>query len=71
MTAATVRQFRVSVPFINVKVTGMGAVLANHRRGDSLVIGLYQGALLPENVAPGEVERLLNGGYVEPIEAAA
>jgi hypothetical protein len=69
MTAATTaRRYRVTAALVNIKLTGMGAILADHRRSDTLIVNLYRDAWVPENAAPGEVERLLGGGFIEPIE---
>ncbi|WP_327633670.1 hypothetical protein OHB24_27165 [Kribbella sp. NBC_00482] len=68
MAAATeVPTYRVTAPYVMVKCAG--SVLPGGN--GYMAIGLYRDSLIPASVAPGEVERLLSGGFVEVVPVAA
>lgn len=59
--------YRVIGAYVNAKCPGV--ILPNAKGGGYTVMGFYQGALLPPGVHPDDIERLLNGGFIEALPA--
>jgi hypothetical protein len=59
--------YRVVAAYVTVKCEG--SILPGGN--GYMAIGLYKDSLIPATAAPGEVERLLTGGFIEAVPAAA
>lgn len=58
-------RYRVVSAFVNAKVAGN--ILGSHRGGAYTIMGYYKDAILPRDVHPDDVKRLLSGGHIEAL----
>ena len=58
-------RYRVTAPYVNVKTGALAGIIPN--RTGWVSVGLYRGAMVPEDAPPEQVESLLARGLIEPV----
>ncbi|WP_200213362.1 hypothetical protein [Micromonospora coerulea] len=68
MSDTTPKRYRVIKPMVNVRVAGNMFPNARGRASAWTQFGYYENAVLPTDVHPDDIERLLAEGFLEVVD---